>query len=113
MGDGSRMQSNAGSAAIDVYDISRRVERVMAQSPLLPWPLDGYTNGTSFFFTDAQVVSIADALPSGQVARSAAGGWKEVTGAHGTRVLAERRINDGSYFRFRRHWNFQAISAGH
>ncbi len=92
----------------DLYDISRLVKPVVAKSFLLPWPLDGYTNGSSFFFTDEQVQAVAGAMPVGQVARRE-GGWQEVVPGKGVRVLAERHINGGTYFRFRKHWDFGAL----
>jgi hypothetical protein len=94
--------------ADDLYDISRLVKPVTAQSSLLPWPLDGYTNGKSFYFSDAQVQAVAAVLPAGQVAPRP-GGWQEVVPGKGVRVLAERHINGEIYFRFRKHWDFTAV----
>ena len=104
------MQANTDDAGIDVYDISRLVEQVTASSPLLPWPLEGFTNGKSFFFNADQVADIAAAMPGGELTRGSAGEWLESVAGKGMRVLAERHINGGTFYRFRKYWEFQPIS---
>jgi hypothetical protein len=95
---------------VDVYEITRLVTAVTASSPLAPGPFDGYSNGKSSFFAEDQVSAIAAALPPGQVHRRQGGGWQEVAPDKGVRVLAQRHIDGGKFYRFRQHWGFQPVT---
>jgi hypothetical protein len=95
----------------DVHDISDRVTPVTAESPLLPGAaLSGFTNGKSFFFTDAQIDDVAQRVTGGRLRRRAGGGWEEVVPGRGLRFLAERHINGAIYYRLRKYWEFTAIA---
>ena len=96
----------------DVHDITDLVTPVTAESPLLPGVvLPGFTNGKSFFFTDAQISEISGMLSGGQLRRRAGGGWEEVIPGKGLRFLAERHIDGATYHRLRKHWKFRAAGS--
>ena len=99
-------------ADYDVYDITERVTPVIAESPHLhgtSWP--GFTNGKSFFVTDAQVSQMSELLSGGQLRRRAGGGWEEVIPGKGLRYLAVHSQEDGVRInRERVFYTFQGLS---
>ena len=96
-----------GPAGDDIYDITRYVQPVTVKSSLLPWPLDGYTNGKSVFLTAAQVDAIAEVVGSDTVYATPELGWEENVPGKGAKVLAKRYIDNVTYYRFKSHWQFE------
>lgn len=98
-------------AGHDVHDITDLVEPVIATSSLVDGAtFAGFTNGKSFFFTDDQADEISGLLSGGQLRRRSGRGWEEVIPRKGLKFLAERQINGGTYYRFRKHWKFEATT---
>ena len=99
-------------AEYDIHDITALVTPVTAASPLLPGTaLSGFTNGKSFFFTDAQISEVSGMLSGGQLRRRAGRGWEEIIPGKGLRFLAERHIAGTTYYRLRKHWKFAAVES--
>jgi hypothetical protein len=90
----------------DVYDITRYVQPVTVQSGLLAAPLTGFTNGKSVFLTEEQVVALSAVTPAGTLTETAPQQWVEVVPGKGERILAQRHIQDVTYYRFKSHWDF-------
>lgn len=99
-----------GPAGADIYDITRFVQPVTVTSTLLPWPLEGYTNGKSVFLTAAQVGAIAEVMGDSTLYATAEMGWEENVPGKGAKVLAKRYIGDVTYYRFKSHWQFTPTS---
>lgn len=95
-----------GPAADDVYDITRYVQPVTVHSALVGEPLVGFTNGKSVFLTEDQVITIARSAPAGTLVEIAPQQWEELVPGKGRRILAQRHIDEVTYYRFKGHWDF-------
>ncbi len=98
-----------GTSVDDVYDITRYVQPVTVRTPLLPWPLEGFTNGKSIFLTASQVDAVADVVGEDVLFATPELGWEENVPGKGRKVLARRFIGEQTYYRFKSHWGFEPV----
>ena len=93
---------------IDIFDKTKSVVPATVRSTDLPWSIDGYTNGRSFFLDEDTVTQIASLLPD-RLQRTD-DGWKEIVDGK-PRPLAERHIRGQKHFKFRKYWELTLVQA--